>query len=179
MTRQVTDYLAHEHQQLSLLLNELQQHLSVLHLAKDQQASAERLIALRRQISEFVESHVSKEEQILYPALEEHVQGIGFTLKRMREEHNVGDQTEKAFRQELDRLVNGAGNPQTVVQSGRNYIGWLRNHLLEENGRLFPLVERGLDSATQQDVRREMEGRAQAQAPAPTAALSGSVAAAV
>jgi hemerythrin-like domain-containing protein len=43
------------------------------------------------------------------------------------------------------------------MQSGRKYIFWLRNHLLDENGRLFPMVERGLDLATQQAVRRALE----------------------
>ena len=43
------------------------------------------------------------------------------------------------------------------MQSGRKYIIWLRHHLMEENGRLFPMVERGLDLATQQAVRRAME----------------------
>jgi hemerythrin-like domain-containing protein len=33
----------------------------------------------------------------------------------------------------------------------------VRAHLLKENGRLFPLVDRGLDPETQQEVRRAME----------------------
>jgi hemerythrin-like domain-containing protein len=44
-----------------------------------------------------------------------------------------------------------------VVQSGRSYIRWVRQHLLDENGRLFPMVERGLDPDTQREVRRAME----------------------
>jgi hemerythrin-like domain-containing protein len=43
------------------------------------------------------------------------------------------------------------------MQNGRKYIGWLRNHLMVENGRLFPMVDRGLDAATQQAARRAME----------------------
>ena len=48
------------------------------------------------------------------------------------------------------------------MQTRRKYILWLRNHLLDENGRLFPMVERGLDPATQQTVRRAMEELSQA-----------------
>jgi hemerythrin-like domain-containing protein len=44
-----------------------------------------------------------------------------------------------------------------VIKRGRNYVQWVRGHLLKENGRLFPLVERGLDPETQQKVRRAME----------------------
>lgn len=157
MTRCVTDYLVQEHQELSLLLNELQEQLSVLRVARDRRKTTERITGLRRKLSEALRTHVTEEEQILYPALQEHVQGIAFTLDRMRREHNAGQQNGLSFQQSLDRLVQGAGTPTEVMQSGRQYIGWLRNHLLDENGRLFPMVERGLDSATQQAVRRAME----------------------
>jgi hemerythrin-like domain-containing protein len=43
------------------------------------------------------------------------------------------------------------------MKRGRNYVQWVRAHLLKENGRLFPLVDRGLDPETQQEVRRAME----------------------
>ena len=157
MTRCVTDYLVQTHQELSLLLNELQEQLGVLRLARDRRKTAERLTGLRRKISETLHTYVMEEEQILYPALENHVRGIAFTLDRMRNEHDAGEQTEKTFQRYLDVLLQGGGNPKEVMQSGRKYITWLRNHLLAENGRLFPMVERGLDPAAQQAVRRAME----------------------
>ncbi len=157
MTRCVTDYLVQEHQGLSLLLNELQEQLGVLRLARDRRKTTERLTGLRGKISQALHTHVVEEEQILYPALQNHVQGIAFTLDRMRHEHDAGEQTEKAFHQCLDRLVEGTGNPQEVMQSGRKYIAWLRNHLLDENGRLFPMLDRGLDPPTQQAVRHALE----------------------
>ncbi len=157
MTRFVTDYLVQEHQELSLLLNELQEQLGALRLAQDRRRMTERLTRLRRKISDVLHNHVVEEEQILYPALQNHVQGINFTLDRMRHEHDTGEQTEKTFHRSLDRLLEGSGNPQEVMQNGRKYILWLRNHLLDENGRLFPMVERGLDPATQRTVRRAME----------------------
>ena len=157
MTRCVTDYLVHEHQELSFLLNELQEQLSVLRLTRDRRKTAERLAGIRQEIAQALHTHVVEEEQILYPALQNHVQGIAFTLDRMRQEHDAGEQAEKTFHQSLDRLVQGGGNPQEVMQSGRKYVFWLRNHLLDENGRLFPMVERGLDPAAQQAVRHAME----------------------
>jgi hemerythrin-like domain-containing protein len=146
-----------EHQELSLLLNDLQEQLGVLRLARDRRKTTERLTGLRRKISEALHTHVVEEEQILYPAIEEHVQGIAFTLDRMRLEHDSGERTEKTFHQSLDRLLQGRGNPKEVMQNGRKYIFWLRNHLLDENGRLFPMVERGLDPATQKAVRQALE----------------------
>jgi len=161
MTRCVTDYLVHEHQELSLLLNELQEQLGVLRLAQDRRKTAERLAGLRREIARATHAHVVEEEQILYPALHNHVQGIDFTLDRMRHEHDTGEQAEKAFHQSLDHLLQGGGNPREVMKRGREYIIWLRNHLLGENGRLFPMVERGLDPAIQRAVRRAMEEMSQ------------------
>lgn len=157
MTRFITDYLVQEHQELSLLLNDLQQQLGVLRLARDRHKTAEHLTGLQRKIAEALRSHVVEEEQVLYPALQKHVEGIAFTLDRMRQEHDSGEQAERTFHQNLDRLLQGTGNPREVMQTGRKYIIWLRHHLMEENGRLFPMVERGLDATTQQAVRRAME----------------------
>ena len=157
MTKCVTDYLMQEHQELSLLLNDLQQQLGVLGLARDRGQTVERLAGLRRKIIQSIQFHVQEEEQVLYPALQIHVKGIGITLDRMRLEHNAGELAGKTFNDSLDRLLQGKGNPRDVMQTGRLYIVWLRNHLMIENGRLFPMVERGLDATTQQDVRRSME----------------------
>ena len=157
MTRYITDYLVQEQQGLSLLLNDLHEQLGVLRLARDRRRTAERLTGLGRKISEVFNAHVAKEEQILYPALESSVGGIAFTLDRMRQEHDAGEQTADSFRRCLDRLLHGSGNPREVMQNGQKYIAWVRNHLLDENGRLFPMVERGLDAETQQAVRRAME----------------------
>ena len=157
MTRCVTDYLVREHQELSLLLNELQTELTVLRLARDRRKTADRLSGLRGRISQALLNHVVEEEQILYPALQKCVQGLDITLDRMRQEHDAGERTERVFHQSLDRLIQGQGNPRDVMQSGREYVHWLRNHLLDEHGRLFPMVERGLDPVTQEAVRRAMQ----------------------
>jgi hemerythrin-like domain-containing protein len=157
MRRCVTDYMVQEHQVMSLLLNELQDELGVLRLSRDNRKPTERLAGLRRKIAQALHTHVMGEEQVLYTALEDHVKGIAFTLERMRHEHDTGQHTEKTFHATLDRLTQGSGSPHDVMQAGRQYITWLRHHLLEENGRLFPMVERGLDLAVQQQVRRGLE----------------------
>lgn len=157
MTRCVTDYLVHEHQELSHLLNELQDQLRVLPMARDVVETLEQLRALASEISSTLHTHLKEEEQILYPALEGCLQGVSSTLERMRNEHDAGEATEKAFIQCMERLARSGRNRQEVMQSGKSYILWVRSHLLEENGRLFPLVDRGLDSETQQKIRQAME----------------------
>jgi hemerythrin-like domain-containing protein len=157
MTRCITDYLVQEHQALSVLLNQLQEQLGVLPMARDVQRTLDRVQRISRQISATLHTHLTEEEQILYPVLEGHLQGIGATLERMRLEHNTGEATEKAFFQMFEKSPKSGLNRQEVIQRGRKYIQWLRAHLLQENGRLFPMVERGLDLQTQLQVRKAMQ----------------------
>ena len=157
MTRFITEYLGQGHQELSQLLNELQEELQVFHMARDLDSASERLRKLSRKITSVLHHHIEQEEQVLYPALEGHIQGIAATLERMRLENDSGEVTEKAFVQCMEQLAKSGKNRREVMKRGRIYIQWLRAHLLKENGRLFPLVERGLDPQTQQEVRRAME----------------------
>ena len=85
------------------------------------------------------------------------MQGIAATLERMRRENDSGEVAEKAFVQCIEQWATSGKNRQEVAKRGRNYVQWVRAHLLRENGRLFPLVERGLDPETQQKVCRAME----------------------
>jgi hemerythrin-like domain-containing protein len=157
MRRCITDYLVQEHHELGRLLNELQEQVRVLPLARNLKETAERLQKLTREITVALRTHLEAEEQVLYPALEGHIQGITTTLDRMRHAHDAGEAAEKTFIQCVERLARNPGSRQEIMQSGRRYVQWVRSHLLEENGRLFPLVERGLDPETQKQVRRAME----------------------
>ena len=157
MIQFVTEYLGQGHQELSQLLNELQGGVQVLHLARDLESTSERLRGLSKKITIVLHTHIEQQEQILYPALEGHMQGIEATLERMRRENDAGEVAEKAFAQCIEQLAKSGKNRQEVMKRGRNYIQWVRAHLLRENGRLFPLVERGLDPETQQKVCHAME----------------------
>ena len=157
MRRFVTEYLGQGHQELSQLLNELQEELQVLRLARDLDSTAARLRGLSKKIRLVLHTHIEQQEQILYPALEGHMQGLAATLERMRRENDAGEVAEKAFFQCVEQWAKSGKNRQEVMKRGRNYVQWVRGHLLKENGRLFPLVERGLDPETQQKVRRAME----------------------
>ena len=157
MTRFVTEYLGQGHQELSQLLNELQGELQVLNMARDLETAATRLALLSRKITLVLHNHILQQEQILFPALEGHMQGIAATLERMRRENESGVAPEKAFSECVQQWVKNGKNRQEVMRCGRIYVQWVRAHLLKENGRLFPLVERGLDPETQQKVRHAME----------------------
>jgi hemerythrin-like domain-containing protein len=157
MTQFVTEYLGQGHQELSQLLNELQEELQVLHLARELKSTSERLRRLSKKITLVFHTHIEQQEQVLYPALEGHMEGLAATLERMRCENEAGEVAEKAFFLCFEQWAKSGKNRQEVTKRGRSYVQWVRAHLLRENGRLFPLVERGLDPETQQKVRRAME----------------------
>ena len=157
MTQFVTEYLGQGHQELSQLLNELQGDVQVLHLARDFESTSERLRKLSKKIATVFHTQIEQREQVLYPALEGHMPGIEATLERMRHENDAGEVAEKAFAQCIEQFAKTGKNRQEVMKRGRSYIQWVRAHLLRENGRLFPLVERGLDPETQQKVCHSME----------------------
>jgi len=165
MTRFVTEYLGQGQQELSQLLNELQEELQVLHLARELETTSARLRSLSRKITLVLHTHIQQQEQILYPALEGHMQGLGATLERMRRENEAGEAAEKAFVLCVEQWAKSGKNRQEVMKRGRNYVQWARAHLLKENGRLFPLVDRGLDAETQEKVCRAMEELSLAAAP--------------
>lgn len=157
MTKCVTDYLVQDHQELNQLLNALADELHALPMARETAERFERIQRLGQKVSACVQAHQLKEEAIIYPALEEHLGGLSATLERMRLEHDEGEAAQKAFLQGVEALGRGGKNRQSVVQAGTAFIRWVRQHLLDENGRLFPMVERGLDPETQRQVRRAME----------------------
>jgi hemerythrin-like domain-containing protein len=157
MRKCLTDYLAQEHQELLQLLNELADELRALPLARDAAERFERIQQLCQEISISVETHQLEEEAIIYPALEEHLGGLSATLERMRLEHDEGEAARQAFLLGVEALAQGSKNRQYVVKSGTSYIRWVRQHLLDENGRLFPMLERGLDPETQRQLRSAMQ----------------------
>jgi hemerythrin-like domain-containing protein len=157
MQRCITDYMRQEHDEISHLLNALGEELRALPLTRNATETLERLRKLCQKISRVFHTHLEEEEEILYPALEAHVQGLSTTLERMRRDHDLGECAEKVFSENLEFLLAGKANRQGVVEAGRRYIQWIQGHLLSENGRLFPLVERRLDPQTQRELRQAME----------------------
>ena len=157
MPRCISDYVLLEHQELAQLLNKLSQELRSLPVTQNAPKTLERIEKFCQQISQTLHTHLEEEERVLYPALEEKVEGITITLDRMRHDRDAGEAAEKAFFECLQRLEKTGKNREDVVRSGRSFVQWVRGHLLIESGRLLPLVERRLDPETQKLVRRAME----------------------
>jgi hemerythrin-like domain-containing protein len=161
MSQCITEFLLVEHQNLSQLLNKFSQELQALPVSRNANQTVERLEKCCRQISRTLHAHLEEKEQVLFPALAEHVEGISTTLDRMRHARDAGEAAEKMVFESLRGLAKSGRTREEVVQAGRSYIQWVRSLILNENGRLFPLVEKRLDPDTQRLVRRAMEELAQ------------------
>jgi hemerythrin-like domain-containing protein len=157
MGRFVTEYFTQEHQELLHLLDDLQKELRVLPMARNARQACERLQRLCQHVARGLHTHFEEEEIVLYPALEGHMQGIHNTLERMKSEHVAGEAAEKKFLDSVKRMAEASKNRQEVMRAGLAYVNWTRGHLLSENGRLFPLVDRSLDAQAQKQIRQAME----------------------
>lgn len=116
-----------------------------------------------QQVAEFlqkdVELHLRKEEEALFPPLEEVIGSEGGPTAVMRLEH----QELRTNNQELQRLAKelekdrGATEIIGQIQRVAPYIcDFLRQHIHKENFILFPLAEEELDEATLQQIAERM-----------------------
>ena len=103
--------------------------------------------------------HHAKEESKLFPALEQ--RGIpheGGPIGVMLAEHEMGRTYVRAIAEAARRYSQGdtlatAG----LVQSGRSYVGLLRQHIAKEDGILFPMADRVLSEEEQVKLSEEFE----------------------
>ncbi|MCE5337012.1 MAG: hemerythrin domain-containing protein [Desulfobacteraceae bacterium] len=117
-----------------------------------------------RQILEFLrvfvdQCHHGKEEDILFPALEE--AGIprqGGPIGVMLSEHDRG----RNFIRDIARLIEAheSGNPESLVLLTTpvlQYADLLRSHIWKENNVLFPIAEDKIRPEKQESIANEFE----------------------
>jgi len=98
--------------------------------------------------------HHAKEEQQLFPALEERgVPREGGPLGVMLAEHDQG----RAFIRGMQAAIQPAfaGDPQgrqALIEQAQGYIALLREHILKENHVLFPMADQLLSPSAQEKL---------------------------
>ncbi len=81
--------------------------------------------------------HHGKEEDVLFPAIEE--KGIpkeGGPIGMMLEEHDVG----RSFVKGLSEAVKN-NDDKAIVENARGYVNLLRQHIPKENDILYPMAD--------------------------------------
>ncbi len=102
--------------------------------------------------------HHMKEENLLFPALEEHgIPRDGGPIGMMLAEHEEGRAHVRAMAAALD---NAPGNPdawQALRRRATSYIRLLREHIVKEDEVLFQMADGVLNGDEQKKLLREFE----------------------
>lgn len=103
--------------------------------------------------------HHAKEEDKLFPALEQHgVQRAGGPIGVMLTDHERGRAYVRAMAEAAARYSKGDPSAAAaLIQNGRGYVELLRQHIAKEDGFLFPMADRVLSDAEQDKLSQEFE----------------------
>jgi len=155
MSRDLIQILKHQHEEGLGKLNELED--AVINL-EDKGLNPEDISSVRSAVSFInteIRQHNQREEDVLFPELEKHIPKQGPTSV-MRSEHrelwNKLDELEtniKAIESTSSKNDNNA--LETLMETARDIIVLLRNHITKENNVLFPLA---LNILTQDQINR-------------------------
>jgi len=98
--------------------------------------------------------HHAKEEGVLFISMQKHgVPVQGGPIGVMLDEHEQGRMTTSAMRQAAERWEDGDDAAiRDVIQNARNYVSLLRQHIAKEDQILFPMAERALPLADQEQM---------------------------
>jgi hemerythrin-like domain-containing protein len=103
--------------------------------------------------------HHAKEESQLFPALEQRgISREGGPIGVMLAEHEMGRTYVRAIAEAAQRYSQGDKRGAAgLVESGRSYVGLLRQHIAKEDGILFPMADRVLTEEEQTQLVEEFE----------------------
>ncbi|MCL5986847.1 MAG: hemerythrin domain-containing protein [Actinobacteria bacterium] len=144
MSKDLIQTLKHQHEEGLGKLNELED--AVVNL-EDKGLNPEDISSVRSAVSFInteIRQHNQHEEDVLFPELEKHIPQQGPTSV-MRSEHrelwNKLDELEANI-----KAIEGAGGKndngvlETLMETARDIISLLRNHIAKENNILYPLA---------------------------------------
>lgn len=100
--------------------------------------------------------HRRKEEEVLFPALGQHIGTEGGPIACMLHEHQDEREKVEAVRKALER---GPGDPAAwkgICDAGGYILGLLRNHIAKENEILYPLAEQTLSREEKERIEKGM-----------------------
>jgi hemerythrin-like domain-containing protein len=136
------DMLREEHVVILRVVDALERWLDRLEAEKSAPAEAlENAVAFLKGFADGC--HHRKEEELLFPALEEG--GPFGPVSVMLEEHEEGRGYVQGLSDGLHQLESDSGR-NSVLANGRHYVALLRAHIDKENEVLFPLSERMLSA---------------------------------
>lgn len=153
-----TKRLKEEHQGVLLALSILEKINQKL--KKGEEVDPRHLEQLLEFMRIFVDKcHHSKEEDLLFPALEKTgVPKTGGPIGMMLEEHDLGRNYVKDFAQSLEEYKKGDKKAASkIVKSTTGYITLLKEHIDKEDNILYMIADMHLSPKIQKELLKEFE----------------------
>ena len=143
----------------------IERMLAVLEAAAQRLERGERVRPeVFRQAVDFVRNfadrcHHGKEEQNLFPRMEARgVPRAGGPIGVMLFEHDQGRAYVSAIAGAIDAYeADGLSAAGIIVDNARGYVDLLRQHIAKEDGVLFPMADRVLSAADQDELEHSFE----------------------
>ena len=153
-----TDTLRQEHQAVKLMIQIMEAMSFRIRAGRSvQRQDLDNMIDF---LKVFVDRcHHAKEEEILFPALEDaRVSKDGGPIGEMLAEHVLGREYIRSInRALLNYGSGGASDPMELTNYIHTYIDLLNEHILKENEVLFPLADRLLTEEIQDGLNYQFE----------------------
>lgn len=148
-----TEVLKEEHEAIKLMLEILEKVCDKLE--QGEKVNSEHLERILDFIKTFAdECHHGKEEDLLFPELEE--AGIpkeGGPIGVMLTEHDLGRNYVRKFAQGIQEYKKGNSKAiKEIIENARNYIQLLREHIEKENNILFTMADMHLSPDKQKEL---------------------------
>jgi hemerythrin-like domain-containing protein len=127
---------------------------------EDERVAADDLEQLVEYMDTFVNRcHHAKEEQILFPALEESgMAREGGPLEIMTAEHQLESNFLTGMNDAVGRYANGDQNSgQAIAQYARDYAALLSRDMEQEDQLIYPLAEQQLSKSRQDEMTSQFE----------------------
>lgn len=153
-----SEQLVAEHQAIKLMLSILEQICQRLESGRD--VDTQHLERILEFIKVFADKcHHGKEEDLLFPALEEFgIPRAGGPIGVMLVEHDTGRNYVRGMTEAVARYK--AGDRQAaaqLVENARNYISLLTQHIAKEDNILYPMGDAHLTEKKQEKLLAEFE----------------------
>lgn len=114
----------------------------------------ERFLASVRYIEEEVQVHNLKEEQVLFPALEKHVNG---PTRSLRKDHKELAETSKELQESIKKVRENPYDQRAItelVALGKEAVRIFVNHIRKENDILFPIARKVLKKEELREIAK-------------------------
>lgn len=156
MNESPTDQLRDEHELVLIVVDAMEREAEdIERTGRVHTDRVEMMVDFTRNFTDGCHHH--KEEEVLFPALEERSPAAAGPVSVMLSEHMAGRDAIGAIATALPRANDDTAARATVLENLRLYAYLLRLHIHKENTVLFPLAEEALNDQEQEMLAEEFE----------------------